>query len=47
MAKAEELVAGIPGAAPLALIAGAGHASNLTFPDEVNAAIRAFLDAQP
>ena len=46
-AKAEELVAKLPNAEPLALIPGAGHASNLTFPDEVNAAIRPFLGALP
>lgn len=44
VAKAEELVAGLPGAEPLVLVAGAGHASNLTFPEVVNPAIRAFLD---
>ena len=44
VAKAAELVATLPNAEPLVLIAGAGHASNLTFPDPVNEAIRAFLD---
>ena len=43
MAKAEELVAGLPGARPLVLVEGAGHASNLSFPEPVNAAIRSFL----
>lgn len=47
VAKAEELVARIPNVEPLAFIAGAGHAANLTFPDETNAAIRPFLDALP
>lgn len=44
VSKAEDLVAGLPGAEPLVLIAGAGHAANLTFPEPVNAAIRSFLD---
>jgi pimeloyl-ACP methyl ester carboxylesterase len=43
--KAEALVAGIPGAQPLVLIPGAGHASNLTHPQIANPAIRAFLDS--
>lgn len=47
VAKAEELVAGLPGAVPLALIAGAGHAANLTFPAETNAAISDFLATLP
>ena len=47
VSKAEELVAGISNAGPLVLVAGAGHASNLTFPEPVNAAIRAFLDTLP
>ena len=47
VSKAEELVAKLPGAQPLVLIAGAGHASNLTVPDPVNAALLAFLDGLP
>lgn len=43
VAKAEALVAGLPGARPLVLVEGAGHASNLSFPEPVNAAIRSFL----
>ena len=41
--KAQTLVDGLPGARPLVLVKGAGHASNLTFPGPVNAAIKAFL----
>lgn len=41
--KAEELVAGLAGAQPLVLVPGAGHAANLTHPEPVNVAIRAFL----
>jgi pimeloyl-ACP methyl ester carboxylesterase len=41
--KAEQLVAGLLKAEPLVLVAGAGHAANLTHPEPVNAAIRAFL----
>ncbi len=43
VAKAQTLVDGLPGARPLVLVEGAGHASNLTFPEPVNAAIKAFL----
>jgi 3-oxoadipate enol-lactonase len=42
--KAQALVEGLPGAMPLELVAGAGHAANLTHPEPVNAALRAFLD---
>jgi pimeloyl-ACP methyl ester carboxylesterase len=45
IAKAEALVAGLPGAAPLVVVQGGGHASNLSHPELVNAAIRTFLDA--
>ena len=45
VAKAEALVTGLSGAAPLVVVEGAGHASNLSHPEPVNAAIRAFLDA--
>jgi pimeloyl-ACP methyl ester carboxylesterase len=44
-AKAEALVAGLSGAVPLVVVEGGGHASNLSHPDEVNAAIRVFLDS--
>lgn len=43
--RAEELVAGLPDARPLVLVSGAGHAANLTHPEPVNQAIRAFLDS--
>jgi pimeloyl-ACP methyl ester carboxylesterase len=43
--KAAALVAGLPGARPLVVIEGAGHASNLSHPAEVNAEIRRFLDS--
>ncbi len=42
--RAEALVAGLPGARPLVRVPGAGHASNLTHPEPVNAAIGRFLD---
>lgn len=42
--KAEALVAGLPGAVPLVLVSGGGHAANLTHPGPVNAALRSFLD---
>jgi len=42
--KAQALVEGLPGAMPLELVPGAGHAANLTHPEPVNAALRAFLD---
>jgi pimeloyl-ACP methyl ester carboxylesterase len=42
--KAQALVDGLPGAAALVLVPGAGHAANLTFPEVVNPALRAFLD---
>lgn len=42
--RGQALVDGIPGARPLVLVAGAGHAANLTHPDAVNPAIRAFLE---
>lgn len=43
--RAQALVDGLPNAQPLVLIAGAGHASNLTHPESVNPPIRAFLDS--
>jgi len=42
--KAQALVDGLPGAAPLVLVPGAGHAANLTHPDVVNPPLRRFLD---
>jgi pimeloyl-ACP methyl ester carboxylesterase len=45
MERAEQLAAGLPGAGPVVPIPGAGHASNLTHPEPVNAAIGKFLDA--
>jgi pimeloyl-ACP methyl ester carboxylesterase len=42
--KAEALADGLPGAVPLVLVEGAGHAANLSHPEAVNAAIRGFLD---
>jgi 3-oxoadipate enol-lactonase len=42
--KAQALVDGLPGAVPLVLVPGAGHAANLTHPDVVNPPLRAFLD---
>ena len=44
VSRAEELANGLPGAVPLVLVEGAGHASNLSHPEPVNAAIRGFLD---
>lgn len=43
LSRAEELANGLPGAIPLVLIEGAGHASNLSHPEPVNAAVRGFL----
>ncbi len=43
--RAQVLVDRIPNARPLVLIAGAGHASNLTHPQDANPPIRAFLDS--
>jgi pimeloyl-ACP methyl ester carboxylesterase len=43
--RAQALVDGIPNARPLVLIAGAGHAANLTHPEAANPAIREFLDS--
>jgi 3-oxoadipate enol-lactonase len=43
--KAQALVEGLPGARPLVLVPGAGHAANLTHPEPVNVAVRAFLDS--
>jgi pimeloyl-ACP methyl ester carboxylesterase len=42
--KAQALVDGLPKALPLVLVPGAGHAANLTHPEAVNPALRAFLD---
>ena len=43
MAKAEELERALPKCDGLVRIAGAGHASNLSHPDEVNGPLREFL----
>ena len=43
MEKAEALVAGLPNARPLVTVEGGAHASNVTHPAEVNAAIKDFL----
>jgi pimeloyl-ACP methyl ester carboxylesterase len=45
MDKAERLCADLPACTGLVRVDGAGHASNLSHPVEVNAALRAFLDA--
>ncbi|MDP9183520.1 MAG: alpha/beta hydrolase [Actinomycetota bacterium] len=44
VAKAQALVDGLPGAQPLVVVEGGGHAANLSHPDIVNLAVRAFLD---
>ena len=41
--RAEQLAAGLPNARPLVTVEGGAHASNVTHPAEVNAAIREFL----
>lgn len=43
LARAEALANGLPGAVPLVVVEGAGHASNLSHPEPVNAALRGFL----
>ncbi len=43
VAWAEPLVERLPGARPMVLVPGAGHAANLTHPEPVNAAIVEFL----
>ncbi len=45
--RAEAMRAKLPAAEPMVPIPGAGHASNLTHPKPVNAAILAFLDGLP
>ena len=44
MDRAEVLAAGLPGCRGLVRIDGGGHASNVSHPRQVNAAIRGFLD---
>jgi len=44
VAKAEALAAGLSGAGPVVVVEGGGHAANLSHPEPVNAAVRAFLD---
>jgi pimeloyl-ACP methyl ester carboxylesterase len=41
--RAEEIVAALPGAAPLVLVDGGAHFLSLTNPDEVNGPLAAFL----
>jgi pimeloyl-ACP methyl ester carboxylesterase len=43
MERAQQLADGLPNARPLVTIEGGAHASNVTHPAEVNAAIRDFL----
>ena len=43
MAKAEELRDGLGGPAELVAVEGGSHASNLSHPDQVNAALLGFL----
>ncbi|MGH2695247.1 MAG: alpha/beta fold hydrolase [Actinomycetota bacterium] len=45
MDKAEALCAGLPGRKGVVRIEGGSHACNLTHPDEVNAALRDFLNS--
>jgi 3-oxoadipate enol-lactonase len=45
MEKAESLCVGLPGCSGVVSIGGGSHACNLTHPDEVNAALRGFLDS--
>jgi 3-oxoadipate enol-lactonase len=45
--KAERLAAGLPGCDGVVWVEGGTHAANLTHPDEVNAALTAFLDGLP
>jgi 3-oxoadipate enol-lactonase len=47
MARAEILADRLPGAGPVVRIDGAAHAANLTHPEPVNAAIRAWLHTLP
>jgi pimeloyl-ACP methyl ester carboxylesterase len=44
MARAEVLRDGLSGAGDIVVVIGAGHASNLSHPDQVNGSLRAFLD---
>ena len=46
MERAEQLAAGLKDCGPVVVISGGAHASNVTNPDEVNAAIRTFLLGQ-
>jgi len=47
MSRAEELVAGLAGAGSVVVVEGAGHAANLSHPDQVNAPLLEFLRALP
>jgi pimeloyl-ACP methyl ester carboxylesterase len=42
--KAQALAEGLAGAGPVVVVEGGGHAANLSHPEPVNAAVRAFLD---
>ncbi|MEA2488166.1 MAG: 3-oxoadipate enol-lactonase [Actinomycetota bacterium] len=44
MEKAESLCSGLPGCEQVVVIAGGGHASNLSHPAQVTTAIRSFLE---
>ena len=44
MEKAEALCAGLPNCSGVEVIEGGGHASNLSHPEEVNAALLSFLE---
>lgn len=44
LAKAEALAEGLSGAGPVVVVEGGGHAANLSHPEPVNAAIRAFVE---
>ncbi|HUY86701.1 MAG TPA: alpha/beta hydrolase [Acidimicrobiales bacterium] len=41
--KARELESNLPGARPMVIVQGAGHASNMSHPEQVNSAIQGFL----
>jgi pimeloyl-ACP methyl ester carboxylesterase len=45
--RAEAMRARLPGARPMVVVKGAGHAANLSHPSEVNAAIETFLASLP
>jgi pimeloyl-ACP methyl ester carboxylesterase len=47
MARAEALAAGLPGAHGVVVVDGAGHAANLSHPDQVNGPLLEFLRSLP